>query len=359
MSGETYARRYPGGFVDLPLQTTAIDSLFLNEVEAALLILLGADPTDKAVQVWDAALGRFKTVLLKNENFDPAAGISRTKLDFGAGLVNADIAPGAALAYSKLNLGGSIVNGDIAAAAAIVASKLAGYPSDVTKALRGDGSWGAVLTVTGVQVLAGSGTYTPTPGTNKVLVQAIGGGGGGGGAGTTGGAGGASGGGGGGGAYSEKLLTSGFSGVAYVVGAGGNGGATGINAGVAGGDTTFGTTLVVAKGGGAGGGGTTNVPLLSALGGAAASGTGDVKLDGGRGTPYGRGDMIQFSGNGGDAARGGFGGRISAIASTSIVNGTNGSPYGGGGSGGHSANIALTAAGGNGANGMIVVYEFA
>jgi hypothetical protein len=41
-------------------------------------------------------------------------------------------------------LNGDIRNDNIAAAAAIAASKLSGYPSDVTKALLGNGTWGTV-----------------------------------------------------------------------------------------------------------------------------------------------------------------------------------------------------------------------
>jgi hypothetical protein len=41
-------------------------------------------------------------------------------------------------------LNGGIDNGNINAAAAIAASKLAGYPSDLLKVLRGDGSWAAI-----------------------------------------------------------------------------------------------------------------------------------------------------------------------------------------------------------------------
>ena len=103
MAGEAYVKRYPGGFQDLPSKTTAEDSQFLNAVEQALLRLLGADPTDGAVQTWDAALARFKTALVKNAQVDPAAGVTRAKLDFGAGLVDADIAPGANIASSKIS----------------------------------------------------------------------------------------------------------------------------------------------------------------------------------------------------------------------------------------------------------------
>src|SRR5262245_44942546 len=102
MAGEAYTKRYPGGFVDLPTKTTPVDSQFLNKVEAELLRLIGADPSDGYVDVWDAALGRFKTVLLTNAHIAGGAGIVRSKLDFGAGLVDGDIAPGAAIAQSKI-----------------------------------------------------------------------------------------------------------------------------------------------------------------------------------------------------------------------------------------------------------------
>jgi len=102
VSGETYVKRFPGGFVDLPSQTTKIDSQFLNAVEAALVRLLGEDPVDGEVPAWNAALSRFVFGLITNAMIDPAASIARTKLNFGAGLVDADIAPGAAIATSKI-----------------------------------------------------------------------------------------------------------------------------------------------------------------------------------------------------------------------------------------------------------------
>jgi hypothetical protein len=103
MSGEAYTKRFPAGFVDKPSQTTRIDSQYLNGTEAALARLLGADPTDKGVQIWDAVLGRMKTALVKNENIDPNALITRSKLDFGPGLNDGDLAPGANIAQSKIS----------------------------------------------------------------------------------------------------------------------------------------------------------------------------------------------------------------------------------------------------------------
>jgi hypothetical protein len=99
-----------------------------------------------------------------------------------------------------------------------------------------------VLSATGrllnVQVLTSSGTYTPTAGTNSVVVEVQGAGGAGGGAVATGAAtwscslGGSVGG------YIKHRMTSGFSGAAYTIGSPG----TGVSgaAGNAGGNTTFG-----------------------------------------------------------------------------------------------------------------------
>jgi hypothetical protein len=99
-----------------------------------------------------------------------------------------------------------------------------------------------------IQTFTSSGTYTPTPGTTKVIVEVVGGGASGGScAATTGStASGASGG--GSGAYAKALITSGFSGVAVTVGAGGAAPAAGANDGNDGGSSSFGS-LVVAPGG--------------------------------------------------------------------------------------------------------------
>jgi len=61
-------------------------------------------------------------------------------------------------------LNGGVDNSNIAAAAAIVASKIAGYPSDATKYLRGDGTWGIVPppVATGIGgVVSGANTDLP------------------------------------------------------------------------------------------------------------------------------------------------------------------------------------------------------
>jgi hypothetical protein len=127
MAGEAYAKRYASGFHDTPATDTPEDSQFLNGVEAALLRLLGADPTDTFVQVWDAALARFKTVQISNAQIAAAAAIDKTKLA-ALNIVNADIAAGAAIDGSKI-------------AGNFPISKLNNYPADSSKFLRGDGAW--------------------------------------------------------------------------------------------------------------------------------------------------------------------------------------------------------------------------
>src|SRR6185369_4132060 len=130
--------------------------------------------------------------------------------------------------------------------------------------------------MTGRIILAqGTTTYTVTPGTRAILVECFGAG--------------ASGGGGGGGAYSAKFIVSpSLSAITVSIGAGGAAPSAGNNPGNAGNDTTFDTGPAVrAKGGAAGGaggaGGTTPKFVVGGVGGAAASGIGDVLFDGNAG----------------------------------------------------------------------------
>lgn len=140
-----YVKRYPGGFLDLPNQTTPVDSAFLNAVETALLHLLGEAPLADEVGVWSAA-GGGALVYQKITNAQIAAGAAIDKTKLGPlNIVDADIAATAGIAKSKLGAL-NIADADIQAAAAIAISKLAGYPGDATKALRGDGTWGPTTT---------------------------------------------------------------------------------------------------------------------------------------------------------------------------------------------------------------------
>lgn len=222
-----------------------------------------------------------------------------------------------------------------------------GTPS-ATTALFGDGTWKAAGSLLGVQVLTGSGTYTPTAGTGKIWVECVGGGGAGGGTPTAA----ATGSGGGAGAYAASLLTSGFSGASYVVGAGG----TGVSnaSGGAGSDTTWATTVIVAKGGSGGTVGVSGANTGPTAGGLASASTGQIKFDGqsGQGTTVAGGSRA--GGDGGSSPRGGAGGR----APLPNNNGNAGSVPGGGGSGGLDS-TAANRTGGNGAAGTIIVYEYA
>lgn len=76
-----------------------------------------------------------------NSDISSSAAIAYAKLNLAGSLVNADVSGSAAIAYSKLNLTGNIVNADISNTAGISGSKLAGFPSDNTKFLAGDGTW--------------------------------------------------------------------------------------------------------------------------------------------------------------------------------------------------------------------------
>lgn len=135
-----YVKRYPGGFLDLPNQTTPVDSAFLNAVETALLHLLGEAPANDEVGVWTGGAGG-GLVYQKITNAQIAAGAAIDKSKLAAlNITDADIAAAAGIAKSKLGPL-NIADADIQAAAAIAISKLAGYPNDAGKVLTGDGSW--------------------------------------------------------------------------------------------------------------------------------------------------------------------------------------------------------------------------
>lgn len=260
-------------------------------------------------------------------------------------------------------------------------------------------------------VFASSGTWTPDPKTNFIIVEAVGGGGGGCGlvSGNT-----ASGAGGGcGGQYSSTYIgnINGTGSATIVVGAGGTGGykASGGNGGVDGGSggetifTGYGVNLVAA-----GGTGGSFQDYLAIHRQPAGQGTGnntykDVWLRrssnnffttfpagyGGGGVvntgPYafagGSGDLDRLGGNGGMLSAGGGGGASaqqtnsdwrggsSAVAGSggysatrndsSPSGGHGGVPGGGGGGAGVSTfNITIWARGGNGARGQVIVWEF-
>ena len=216
----------------------------------------------------------------------------------------------------------------------------------------------------------GAGTWTKPAGVTQVIVECWGGGGAGGGASIADSAGA----GGGGGQFAKKFITytSPSQAISYSIGAGATGGT---GNGPAGGDTTWQTNVVVAKGGTGGGG---NIDA-TALGGFYTIGSGDVPgsigdvinygADGG-GISIGRGGLPEFSGPGGGAAGtaedapfqnlggdelGGGGGGTAGGGISS--NGVAGDAPGGGGSGAF-RNDAVNRSGGSGGAGRIrIIYR--
>ncbi|WP_029570115.1 hypothetical protein [Pantoea ananatis] len=222
-----------------------------------------------------------------------------------------------------------------------------------------------------VQVLTGSGTYVPSSGTKKIVVEATGAGGGAGGA-SAGGRSGDNyiysvGGGGGAGAYAKFTMDSGFSNLTYSCGKGGLGGnKTGApnSQGSAGGQTTFGTVLTL-QGGGGGTSGTTNDGFSVGCAAGGGFGANTVNLSGSAKSVLGFGGSVGAPGyminaNGGNAGVGansflGYGG-------FGASNGPGGEARGFGSGGGGALTIqsnTSSQAGGNGGDGLIIVWEYA
>jgi len=208
-------------------------------------------------------------------------------------------------------------------------------------------SWGggATGTLNNIQYFttAGTATYTPTSGTNFVIVEVVGGGGGGG---STASSATTAGGGGGGGGFARKKITSAFSGVTVTVGAGGTAGAVGsANVGGAGGTSSFGA-LASATGGSGGAAGTNRSP--SSAGGTGSSG--DLNLTGGYGSC---GSSAAYS-TGGSSF---YAGVVTTNRASLAAAGIAGLSYGGGASGAVSES-ATSQAGAIGASGIVIVYEY-
>jgi hypothetical protein len=213
---------------------------------------------------------------------------------------------------------------------------------------------GALLNV---QTFTSSGTYTPSAGTTKIIVEVQGGGASGGSCAATTATTSAAASGGGAGAYGRALVTGGFSGASVTVGAGGAASAAGGNNGNDGGTSSFGT-LVVAGGGkaglagfastppsGRGGGGVSSLPTGANIV-AAAGGSGNVSI------------AINTTGviAGGIGASSYFGG--GGVGAGSGAGSAAVSPGAGGGGAAAAAN-SVAHSGGAGADGIVIVYEYA
>ncbi|CBJ38347.1 protein of unknown function [Ralstonia solanacearum CMR15] len=210
-----------------------------------------------------------------------------------------------------------------------------------------------------VQIFTASGTYTPTAGTKSVLVEGCGAGGAGGGVPIASGTVAAVGGGGSAGSFGKKRILSGFSGVAVTIGAAGAGAANA--AGTAGGTSSFGSLVTFPGGGGGAVGTVTSTASVNAVGGTQSNAptSADIASPGWTGKPgINLGGASAFSGSGGDSPYGVAGGYAGANA-TYVQNGTAALGFGAGGGGAIGSNSGTTAAGGNGAPGLIIVWEYA
>ncbi len=217
----------------------------------------------------------------------------------------------------------------------------------------------SILYAQTTQTFTTSGTFTVPTGVTSITVECWGGGGSGGGQ-----SGGGSQGGGGGGAYSSATIAV-APGAQYSVNVGIGGVGTTSNIGTPGGDSWFGSNVVLAKGGGGSGSSRTG-----GLGGVSSSGVGTTKFSGGNGGP-GSGCGSCAGGGGGSSA--GINADGSTGIQTACSNCTNSggiAPAGGGnggagGSSGESGSIpggggggsgnSSGASGGNGANGQVKV----
>jgi hypothetical protein len=208
----------------------------------------------------------------------------------------------------------------------------------------------------GIQPFGTAGTfiYTPTVGTNSVVVELVGAGGGGGGCAITGASQVAMGQAARGGGYATKRISAGFSGVTVTVGAKGSGGTAGANAGTSGGTTSFGA-LLSATGGAAGNGGPAQ--------GASAAAFGQPGGAGSSGAPNGAGSAgnpsispfasLVVGGAGGASF---YGAGVSGASTTTGAAGNAAVTPGSGGSGANNTQSQGTGlAGGNGADGFVRV----
>ncbi|SDI78064.1 hypothetical protein [Variovorax sp. OV700] len=228
------------------------------------------------------------------------------------------------------------------------------YATDVALAAA---SFGRLLAVQRFTA-PGLSIYTPTPGTSRVVVEVQGAGASGGSApGVSNTAAAALSGGGGGGGYALALLLAGFAGVTVTVGAGGAPAAVGASAGNAGGTSSFGA-LISAPGGVAGlAGGVAAVPCSAGGGNLSPqpSGGNILSLQGGPGAFAIAASYSNGSAANGGVSRYGIGGQTAPG-----LNGSSGFGFGSGGSGVMvPGNYTAGLQGGSGAQGIVIVWEYA
>lgn len=214
-------------------------------------------------------------------------------------------------------------------------------------------------TLIGTQVFTASGTYIPTPGTKKAIIEALGAGAGGGGAAVITSGNSTSGSGGGSGSFARHLLSPLASSYIITIGVGGKGGVGG-NSGSPGGTTSFGSVVIVP-------GGFPGRSLSS------STSLGFATIDSSSYTAITGGNILAITGNsttfalrGSGSGIGGFGAHsiygAGGLATTLSGNGSSplANSYGAGGSGAYN-NTSTSAAynGGDGSNGILIVSEYA
>lgn len=221
----------------------------------------------------------------------------------------------------------------------------------------GDAS-GYVGRLLNIQVFYSSGIYNPTPGTKKVIVEMVGGGGGSAGSRAAGSGQVAVGGAGGAGSYAKGLFTKNFNGVQVTVGTKGAGGTVSSAYASDGGTSSFGS-LISAAGGAAGkpAGPSSSFPFstVAAVVSAGANGANII------GTP-GQGASSSVVVNAsvviespGGSSQFGAGGFITAFN----TKGVNASGYGAGGGPSAVNSGGAAVAGGDGSQGLVIVWEYA
>jgi len=203
---------------------------------------------------------------------------------------------------------------------------------------------------------AGSFTYTPTAGTNSIIVLGIGGGGAGGGVPTAVSAA-AAGGGGGGGAFGMKRVTAVPASVALTIGAAGVA-ASGANGG-AGGTTSFGALLTVPGGmGGLVGNASATSGVSAGVPVASSSPSGqDI---GSLGSSGSAGFIFSTSAIGGEGGGSHFGsgGPANPLTSGAVAAGRTAVSPGSGGGGAVGVNNGAAVAGGPGLPGVLIIWEY-
>ncbi|WCF39290.1 hypothetical protein [Enterobacter roggenkampii] len=210
------------------------------------------------------------------------------------------------------------------------------------------------------KIFTSSGTYTPTPGTKKILIEVQGAGSGGGGAGSTSATSYSAGGNGTGGGYAMSMLdvaADKITSVPVTVGAGGLGGNGAPTGGNAGGASKFGSFITA----GGGNGSLTAAPrdtsftITGTYGGIATGGNIINRGGDGSDSVICIGGLIVI----GRAGSSKFGAGGNGYANWN-VSGKNGSGYGSGGTGATSNNSpGAYYSGGNGTDGIVIVWELA